>query len=81
MAPVAGYPERRPRREPHVASRLVRVCSVYDALTSPRPWGDSWESVRALAHLNRETGTEFDPDAVAAIRELLLGTEVVRIAI
>ena len=78
MAPVGGYPEQRPRPEPHYASRLVRVCSVYDALISPRPWGDAWESVRALAHLNKEAGTEFDPDAVVAFREMMAGAQLVR---
>ena len=73
MLDGGGYPGMHFCRECHVASRLVHVCDVYDALRTNRPYRAAWESERTLAFLEERAGTEMDPELVrqfvAMIRE------------
>ena len=74
MLDGGGYPALHYRRECTLASRLVHVCDVYDALSTKRPYRDAWPSEKTLAYLEERAGTEFDPDLVAAfIRTLAAG--------
>jgi len=57
----AGYPPLHYERPTHVASRLIHVCDVYDALRTERPYRGSWSSERALKLIEEETGDDFDP--------------------
>jgi putative nucleotidyltransferase with HDIG domain len=75
-----GYPVMHYKRECAMASRLVHVCDVYDALSTKRPYRDAWPSERTMAYLEERVGSEFDPDLVAAfIRTLKLGQAQVRV--
>jgi putative two-component system response regulator len=63
-----------------MASRLVHVCDVYDALSTNRPYRDAWPSAKTMSYLEERAGTEFDPDFVAAfIRTLREGEAQVRV--
>jgi putative two-component system response regulator len=75
MIDGGGYPALHYRRECAVASRLIHVCDVYDALRTKRPYRDAWESARAVAYLRERSGTEFDPDLVAAFTRMLAESE------
>ena len=66
-----GYPALHYRRDCTLASRLVHVCDVFDALRTKRPYRDAWESERATAYLSERAGTEFDPDLVTAFVGML----------
>jgi putative nucleotidyltransferase with HDIG domain len=66
-----GYPAMHYRRDCTLASRLVHVCDVFDALRTKRPYRDAWESERATAYLVERAGTEFDPDLVRAFIGML----------
>ena len=66
-----GYPHMHYRRECMLASRLVHVCDVFDALRTKRPYRDAWESERVFAYLLERAGTEFDPDLVSAFIKML----------
>jgi putative nucleotidyltransferase with HDIG domain len=66
-----GYPKLHYRRECTMASRLVHVCDVYDALSTIRPYRDAWPSEKTMAYLAERAGTEFDPDIVAAFIQTL----------
>jgi putative nucleotidyltransferase with HDIG domain len=66
-----GYPAMHYGRACALASRLVHVCDVYDALRTKRPYRDAWESDKVLAYLLERAGTEFDPDLVEAFVRLL----------
>ena len=80
MLDGGGYPALHYRRECTLASRLVHVCDVYDALSTKRPYRDAWPSEKTLAYLEERAGTEFDPDLVAAfIRTLRQGEAQVRL--
>jgi putative nucleotidyltransferase with HDIG domain len=66
-----GYPVMHYGRACAVASRLVHVCDVFDALRTRRPYRDAWESEKVVAYLTQRAGTEFDPDLVDAFIQML----------
>jgi putative nucleotidyltransferase with HDIG domain len=66
-----GYPAMHYGRGCALASRLVHVCDVFDALRTKRPYRDAWESEKVLAYLRERAGTEFDPDLVEAFIRML----------
>jgi putative nucleotidyltransferase with HDIG domain len=75
-----GYPAVHYSRECTMASRLVHVCDVYDALSTKRPYRDAWPAEKTMAYLEERAGTEFDPHLVAAfIRTLRQGQAQVRV--
>jgi putative nucleotidyltransferase with HDIG domain len=75
-----GYPSLHYNRECTVASRLVHVCDVYDALSTRRPYRDAWPAEKTYAYLEERAGSEFDPDLVAAfIKTLKQGHARVRV--
>jgi putative nucleotidyltransferase with HDIG domain len=75
-----GYPVLHYARECAMASRLVHVCDVYDALSTKRPYRDAWPSEKTMQYLEERAGTEFDPDLVAAFnRTLKQGEAQVRV--
>jgi putative nucleotidyltransferase with HDIG domain len=75
-----GYPVLHYKRDCAMASRLVHVCDVYDALSTKRPYRDAWPSERTMLYLEDRAGTEFDPDLVTAfIRTLRQGQAQVRV--
>jgi putative nucleotidyltransferase with HDIG domain len=65
-----GYPTMHYNRACALASRLVHVCDVFDALRTKRPYRDAWESEKVFAYLQERAGTEFDPDLVAAFIDM-----------
>lgn len=66
-----GYPGGVPAGELDLAVRILSVADVYDALTADRVYREAWPAERALALLEEETGTAFDPDCVRALAELV----------
>jgi putative nucleotidyltransferase with HDIG domain len=66
-----GYPKMHYGRSCALASRLVHVCDVFDALRTKRPYRDAWESEKVTAYLIERSGTEFDPDLVEAFIRML----------
>ena len=64
MLDGGGYPGLHFCRECHVASRLVHVCDVFDALRTNRPYRAAWESETALKYLESRAGTDVDPELV-----------------
>ena len=80
MLDGGGYPVMHYKRDCAMASRLVHVCDVYDALSTKRPYRDAWPSEKTMSYLEERAGTEFDPELVAAfIRTLKLGQAQVRV--
>jgi putative nucleotidyltransferase with HDIG domain len=75
-----GYPTVHYSRECTLASRLVHVCDVFDALSTKRPYRDAWPLEKVLAYMVERAGTEFDPDLVAAFnRTMKAGAAQVRV--
>jgi putative nucleotidyltransferase with HDIG domain len=71
MLDGGGYPSLHYRRECMMASRLVHVCDVYDALCTKRPYRDAWPSEKTEAYLEERAGTEFDPELVTAFLKVV----------
>jgi response regulator RpfG family c-di-GMP phosphodiesterase len=65
-----GYPEARPSREFSIATRIVSVIDVFDALISRRPYKEPWNPEDAAAELEKGSGSQFDPAVVAATLKL-----------
>jgi len=80
MIDGGGYPKIHYKRECAMASRLVHVCDVYDALSTKRPYRDAWPAEKTMAYLEERVGSEFDPDLVAAfLKTLRQGQAQVRV--
>ena len=71
MMDGGGYPAMHYDRECTMASRLVHVCDVYDALSTKRPYRDGWPAEKTMSYLEERAGSEFDPDMVAAFLKTL----------
>lgn len=67
----SGYPLGRGAGELDLASRIVAVCDVFDALTAARPYHAPWSLERALGLLRGEAARTFDPVCVGALDEVL----------
>ena len=66
-----GYPNGVSAGELDLAVRILTVADVYDALTADRVYRAAWPADRALALLDDESDSAFDPDCVAALRILV----------
>ena len=71
MLDGGGYPCLHYPRNAQLASRLVHVCDVYDALRTKRPYREAWESERAIAYIEQRAGTEFDPEIAQSFSTML----------
>ena len=62
----AGYPDGLVGTEIPLASRIIAVCDAFSAMTSVRPYRLPVARDQALDQLRRCSGSQFDPDVVAA---------------
>ncbi len=74
-----GYPSMHYARPTHIASRLVHVCDVYDALCTDRPYRGAWPSERALALIEEKTGDDFDPRFAVPFVQMIRQQEIQRL--
>jgi len=72
-----GYPYGLRGEDIPVLARICSIADVFDALTSIRPYKQPWSLEDAIAYLHKESGTHFDPAAVAAFDRAL--PEIARI--
>jgi response regulator RpfG family c-di-GMP phosphodiesterase len=62
----SGYPAGLRGDDTPLAGRICAVADVFDALSSSRPYKDSWSFDRVCAEIVRGRGTQFDPALVDA---------------
>jgi two-component system, cell cycle response regulator len=62
-----GYPDGLIGEEIPLASRVVRACDAFCAMTSSRPYRRALTVEEALDELERGSGTAFDPDVAGAL--------------
>jgi two-component system cell cycle response regulator len=67
-----GYPDRLAGEDIPLGARIIAACAALAAMTSDRPYADRLDTTAALDELNRAAGTQFDPQIVAALRQVLL---------
>ncbi len=70
-----GYPRGLHGDQICLATRVLTVCDVYDALVSHRVYRPAWTPEEALGLLHEETGAAFDADCVLALERVLARTE------
>jgi HD-GYP domain-containing protein (c-di-GMP phosphodiesterase class II) len=65
-----GYPAALSGAEIPLAARIVSVASAFEALLSVRPYRAAQSLADALEEMRRCTGTQFDPEVVAALERV-----------
>ncbi|RLM27836.1 two-component system response regulator [Brenneria alni] len=73
----SGYPRGLSGEDIPLSGRIVAVADVFDALTSVRPYKQAWSREQAIAYIQSESGSHFDPDVVSAFMNVL--DDVIRI--
>jgi putative nucleotidyltransferase with HDIG domain len=71
MLDGGGYPTVHYARECTLASRLVHVCDVFDALSTTRPYREAWPLEKVLGYLEERSGAEFDPELVTTFNRMM----------
>jgi response regulator RpfG family c-di-GMP phosphodiesterase len=67
----SGYPAGLRGREIPLEGRICAICDVFDALSSRRPYKESWPFDRVIDEIGRSRGSHFDPDLVDAFLTLI----------
>ena len=62
----SGYPDGLKEKRIPLAARVVAVADVFDALTCERPYRIPLPFSEAMEHVERESGSHFDPKVVEA---------------
>jgi two-component system, cell cycle response regulator len=69
----SGYPDGLSGEDIPLASRIIRACNAFVAMTSRRPYREAMSVEDALEELERCAGTDFDPTVarvlVARVRD------------
>jgi HD-GYP domain-containing protein (c-di-GMP phosphodiesterase class II) len=73
-----GYPDRLAGEEIPVVSRIVCCCDAFSAMTTNRPYRRALTPEQALAELEQNAGTQFDPRVAATLAGLVRSRRVAR---
>lgn len=65
-----GYPDGKAGEEIPPEARIILVCDAFHAMTTDRPYRKRLPVDEAVRRLREGTGTQFDPDVVAAFLTL-----------
>lgn len=68
----SGYPKRLAKDKIPIGARILAVMDAYDAITSDRPYRKRSCYEAAKAELLKGSGTQFDPEVVAAFLRIPL---------
>ena len=74
-----GYPEGLQGTEIPLEGRICAICDVFDALSSRRPYKESWPFDRVITQIMHLRGTHLDPELVDAFLSLM--PELERVAL
>jgi putative nucleotidyltransferase with HDIG domain len=66
-----GYPDGKRGEEIPLAARIVAVADAFQAMIEPRPYRDPRTRASALEEITSESGLQFDPGCVEALRAVL----------
>lgn len=67
----SGYPNGLKGEEIPLEARIVAIADVYDALTSKRPYKEAWPMDKAIACIEENSGSHFDPYLVTLFKQNL----------
>jgi diguanylate cyclase (GGDEF)-like protein/putative nucleotidyltransferase with HDIG domain len=68
-----GYPDGLCGDDVPLESRIILVADAFEAMTSDRPYRRGRPEADALEELERHAGTQFDPECVVALKQILRG--------
>lgn len=63
----SGYPQGLTKDQIPIEARIVAVADVFDALTSARPYKESWSNDKAYETILALAGTKLDEECVQAL--------------
>jgi response regulator RpfG family c-di-GMP phosphodiesterase len=66
----SGYPQGLSGEDIPLAGRIMAVADVYDALTSKRPYKKPVRHEKAVAIMQRDSGTHFDPKLIEVFMQV-----------
>jgi putative nucleotidyltransferase with HDIG domain len=66
-----GYPDGLHGDDVPLESRIIMVADAFEAMTSDRPYRPRRPVSEAIEELGRHSGTQFDPDCITALRNIL----------
>jgi HD-GYP domain-containing protein (c-di-GMP phosphodiesterase class II) len=66
-----GYPDGKRGEEIPLAARIVAVADAFQAMIEPRPYREPRTRASALDEIASESGRQFDPNCVDALRTVL----------
>jgi putative two-component system response regulator len=66
-----GYPDGKSGDEIPLAARIVAVADTFRAMTEPRPYREPRTRGDALTEIVRQSGRQFDPACVEALRAIV----------
>ena len=67
-----GYPRKLAGEAIPLSARIFAVADVFDALCSRRPYKEPMTFAAAMAVLEKDTGSHFDPSVMAVFRPMAL---------
>jgi hypothetical protein len=70
----AGYPRQLAGVDIPLSARIFAVADVFDALCSKRPYKEPMGYEAAMAILEKDTGSHFDPSVMAVFRPMARAT-------
>jgi putative two-component system response regulator len=68
----SGYPDGKQGEEIPLAARIVAVADAFQAMIEPRPYREPRTRASALAEITSESGRQFDPGCVEALRAVVV---------
>jgi HD-GYP domain-containing protein (c-di-GMP phosphodiesterase class II) len=66
-----GYPDGLAGEDIPLVARIVCCCDAYNAMTTDRPYRAALLAAEALAEVEQNAGTQFDPCVVEALRKVV----------
>jgi HD-GYP domain-containing protein (c-di-GMP phosphodiesterase class II) len=72
----SGYPDGLAGEEIPIEARIVTCCDAFSAMTTTRSYRKAMSTEAAIAELHRCAGTQFDPQVVSRLVELVESGEV-----
>jgi HD-GYP domain-containing protein (c-di-GMP phosphodiesterase class II) len=76
-----GYPTRRAGTGIPLAGRLLAVADAFDAMTSSRPYRDARSIDYAIEEVDRNSGSQFDPEIVRTLVRAWDAGEIAQVAL